>query len=162
MARLQFSKFALVTLAIVSVLAPPARPDDKIPLGHSTVIIDTPRGPVRFAVEVASDDASRERGLMFRTRLPNDAGMLFEFPVARMESFWMKNTILSLDILFIRADGTISSVSASAKPYSEANINSIEPVRAVLEINGGRSAAMGIAAGQKVHNAFFRNGGVEK
>ena len=125
------------------------------PLPHSTVVIDTPRGAVRLDVELASDDASRMRGLMFRTKLAPNAGMLFDFHDEHFRSFWMKNTILPLDMLFIRGDGTISSIAANTTPYSEKNVNSREPVRAVLEINAGRSVALGLAPGEKAHNAVF-------
>ena len=70
----------------------------------------------------------------------------------------MKNTILPLDMIFIRSDGTISSIAPNATPYSTASIPSTEPVRAVLEINAGRAAALGIEPGDKVHGAIFRNG----
>ncbi|HEY1962849.1 MAG TPA: DUF192 domain-containing protein, partial [Rhizomicrobium sp.] len=103
------------------------------------------------------DDSSRLKGLMFRKELAPDAGMLFEFPDNHFRSFWMKNTILPLDMLFIRADGTISSIAENTKPLSLDVTTSREPVRAVLEINGGRSAALGIAAGEKVHGAIFRH-----
>lgn len=124
-------------------------------LSRSTVVIDTPRGPVRFQVEVAADSQSQVRGLMYRTRLPANAGMLFDFHNDDFRAFWMKNTPLPLDMLFIRADGTISSIEPDTRPMSEAPITSREPVRAVLEINGGRAAALGIEPGEKAHNAAF-------
>jgi len=142
----------LAAFAATSALAQAQPTLPQVPL-----TIDTKKGPVKFLVEVASDDASRERGLMFRTHMNKDAGMLFEFPGDQFESFWMKNTILPLDLLFIKRDGTISSISANAKPYSEATINSVEPVRAVLELNAGRTAALGIRPGQKAHATFFGN-----
>jgi hypothetical protein len=120
-----------------------------------SVIIDSVRGPVRFSAEIAADPASQERGLMYRTRLAPDAGMLFDFRQPEPQTFWMKNTVLPLDMIFIRADGTISSIARDAVPYSETPIPSYEPVRAVLEINGGRAAALGIEPGQLVHNAIF-------
>lgn len=126
-------------------------------LPHSVVTVDTPHGPARFLVEVAGDEESRARGLMFRTQLASDAGMLFDFHDVRFRSFWMKNTPIPLDIVFIRPDGTISSIAANARPYSEKDIPSEEPVRAVLEINGGRAAALGIAPGERIHNAIFKN-----
>jgi uncharacterized membrane protein (UPF0127 family) len=127
--------------------------DAKLP--HAVLIIDSAQGPKRFVVEIAADEPSRMQGLMFRKWLAPDSGMLFEFPDDHFRAFWMKNTILSLDMLFIRADGTISSIAANTTPYSEAEILSREPVRAVLEINGGRSATLGIVAGRKVHHALF-------
>lgn len=130
-------------------------PAPKLPVG--TVIIDSDHGPVRFTTEIASDQVSQERGLMFRTHLDSNAGMLFDFHAPAMQTFWMKNTILPLDMIFIRSDGTISSIAPQATPYSETPIPSYEPVRAVLEINGGRAAQLGILPGQRVHNAIFGN-----
>jgi len=143
----------LVAAAVATAAFAQAQPT----LSQVPLTIDTKKGPVKFSVEVASDDASRERGLMFRTHMDKNAGMLFEFPGDQFESFWMKNTILPLDLLFIKRDGTISSISANAKPYSEATINSVEPVCAVLELNAGSAAALGIRPGQKAHAAFFGN-----
>jgi len=122
-----------------------------------TITVDGAKGPTRFRVEVAGDPASQEKGLMFRRKLAPDAGMLFDFHTDVMTSFWMKNTILPLDIIFVRADGTISSIAANAVPYSEASIPSTEPVRAVLEINAGRARALGIEPGDRVHAQIFRN-----
>ena len=106
---------------------------------------------------MASDDASQEKGLMYRKSLAADAGMLFDFHQEVMTTFWMKNTVLPLDIIFIRTDGTISSVAANAVPYSLAPIPSSEPIRAVLEINAGRARALGIGPGNTVHSAVFHN-----
>jgi uncharacterized protein len=142
-----------VTLAAMGFAASPTPQA----LPHSNVVVDTPNGAVRFDVEVAGDDASRARGLMYRTHLAADAGMLFDFHDDHLRAFWMKNTVLPLDMLFIRADGTISSIAANATPYSQKAITSSEPVRAVLEINGGRAAALDIKPGEKVHSAAFGN-----
>lgn len=125
------------------------------PLPTTIVIIDTDRGPQTFHVEIAADQASQERGLMFRKQMAPNAGMLFDFHTPQWETFWMKNTILPLDMIFIRQDGAISSVAPNAVPYSTTSIPSAEPVRAVLEINGGRAAALDIQPGQKVHNVIF-------
>jgi uncharacterized membrane protein (UPF0127 family) len=145
------SKFAAACGLLFAVIATGA--GAKLP--HAVLIIDSAQGPKRFTVEIAADEPSRMQGLMFRKSLAPDSGMLFEFPDDHFRSFWMKNTILSLDMLFIRADGTISSIAANTTPYSEAEILSKEPVRAVLEINGGRSAALGIVPGARVHHAVF-------
>jgi uncharacterized membrane protein (UPF0127 family) len=120
-----------------------------------TVTVQTKSGPRQFNVEVSRTSAEQERGLMFRTNLPADGGMLFTpYPAdgsgPREASFWMKNTPSSLDIIFIRANGTIASIAANAVPYSETPSKSGEPVRAVLEINGGKAAELGIAPGDKV------------
>lgn len=108
-----------------------------------------------FTVEIAADAASRAHGLMERRDLPADSGMLFDYHKAQPVAFWMKNTPLPLDMLFIRADGTIVSVVANAEPYSEKPIPSVEPVQAVLELNGGRAAELGIHPGDRVQSAIF-------
>jgi uncharacterized protein len=119
------------------------------------VTIETQRGPRVFTVEQARSSAEQERGLMFRTGLPADGGMMFvPYPpdggAPRVAQFWMKNTPTALDIIFIRADGTIASVEPDAQPFSEEHVVSGEPVAAVLEILAGKSAELGIAAGDKV------------
>lgn len=144
--------FALAS-GSTSGIAVPRNP----PLPVTSVVIDASHGRVHFTVEVAGDPASQERGLMFRTKMAPNAGMLFDFHAPTSPTFWMKNTILPLDMIFIRADGTISSIAHDATPYSETPIPSYEPVRAVLEINGGRSVSLGIKRGQRVHNAIFGN-----
>lgn len=127
------------------------------PLPTTTVVIDTGHGPHAFQVEVAADEASRARGLMFRKSLGPDAGMLFDFHNAQMVGFWMRNTLIPLDMIFIRQNGTISSVAEKAVPMSEVTIPSAEPIRAVLEINGGRAQALGIEPDETVHNTIFGN-----
>ena len=118
------------------------------------VTVQTKNGPKQFNVEVARTTAQQERGLMFRTNIPADGGMLFTpYPAvggAREASFWMKNTPTALDILFIRSNGTIASIAENVVPYSETPVKSGEPVRAVLEINAGKAAELGIAPGDKV------------
>jgi uncharacterized protein len=126
-------------------------------LPTTKVVVDTRKGPVTFTVEVAADRASQQKGLMFRKALAPNAGMLFDFHKPAFQAFWMKDTEISLDMLFIRGDGTISTIAANTVPYSEEDIPSSEPVRAVLEISGGRSAALGIVPGDKVHGAIFGN-----
>jgi uncharacterized membrane protein (UPF0127 family) len=119
------------------------------------VTVETRNGPKAFNVEVARTAAEQERGLMFRTNIPADGGMLFApYPAGgaapREASFWMKNTPTPLDIIFIRPDGTIASIAENTIPYSEEPSRSGEPVSAVLEILGGKSAELGIAPGDKV------------
>ncbi|MFN3620040.1 DUF192 domain-containing protein [Sphingorhabdus sp.] len=103
-----------------------------------------------FTVEVARTTAQQAKGLMFRTELPDNAGMIFPFPEPRIASFWMKNTVISLDIIFVRANGTIESIADNTVPYSTVPVASGEPVTAVLELRGGLAAEMGIAAGDNV------------
>jgi uncharacterized membrane protein (UPF0127 family) len=146
---------AIVALAFLSGCSPG---HEKRQLPTTRVVIDTKNGPAAFDVEVAADDASREKGLMFRTELAPNAGMLFDFGKEGFRSFWMKNTPRSLDIIFIRGDGTISTIAENTIPYSEDSLPSSEPVLAVLEINGGRSHALGIEAGNKVRARIFGAG----
>jgi uncharacterized membrane protein (UPF0127 family) len=127
------------------------------PLPVEKIVIDTRGGPRVFKVEIAADDASRSIGLMHRTHLAGDHGMLFDFKTPVMAAFWMKDTPLPLDILFVRADGTISTVAANAVPFSTAQIVSAEPIRVVIEINGGVSRRLGIGPGDRVQAAAFRN-----
>jgi uncharacterized membrane protein (UPF0127 family) len=121
------------------------------PLPVETITIDTRNGPHSFSVEIAADDESREHGLMFREKMAPDAGMLFDFRTPQMVSFWMENTIIPLDMLFVRADGTIARIKENATPYSREPIPAGEPVQLVIELNGGRAAALGIAEGAHVH-----------
>ena len=112
--------------------------------------IETRNGARRFSVEVARTGEEQARGLMYRTSLPEDGGMIFPMDPPRPAAFWMKNTPLPLDIIFIRADGTIARIAARTTPYSLDLVESGEPVAAVLEIAGGKAAAAGIAEGDHV------------
>ncbi len=103
-----------------------------------------------FRVELADTPAKQARGLMYRTGLDRDGGMIFPFPFPRDAAFWMRNTLIPLDIIFIRADGTIARIAANAVPESLDLIEAGEPVSAVLEIAGGGAAARGIVAGDHV------------
>jgi uncharacterized protein len=104
----------------------------------------------KFTVEVARTEADQARGLMFRDKLADDAGMIFPISPQRVASFWMKNTLIPLDMIFIRADGTIARIAAETVPYSLEPVSSGEPVAAVLEIRGGRAGELGIAENDKV------------
>lgn len=122
------------------------------PAGHVAVAINSGAKRHCFVVERATTAAEQERGLMFRADLTPNGGMLFApYPVGGgapvTANFWMKNTPTSLDILFIRADGTIARIAEETVPYSEIPVSSGEPVAAVLELVGGRAAALGIAEG---------------
>jgi hypothetical protein len=109
-----------------------------------------------FRVEVARNDADRAQGLMFRRSMPADQGMLFDFGRVEPVSMWMQNTYLSLDMLFIRPDGTIARIAANTEPLSTRTIPSGEPVLAVLELNAGTAARLGIKAGDRVEHPVFK------
>jgi len=105
----------------------------------------------RFMIEVARTPEQQEQGLMFRERLGADEGMIFPFSFPRPASFWMRNTLIPLDMLFIREDGTIARIAANTVPLSEETVTSRgELVAAVLELRGGRAAELGIAEGDRV------------
>ncbi len=119
------------------------------------VTVASSNGPHAFQVEVAKSAEAQEKGLMFRTDIPQNGGMLFwPYPPdggpPKEASFWMKNTPSALDIIFIRADGTIARIAANAVPHDETPLSSGEPVGAVLELRGGRASELGIAEGDKV------------
>ena len=104
----------------------------------------------RFMVEVARTPEEQARGLMFRESLADDRGMIFPFDPPQNASFWMRNTLIPLDMIFIRADGTIARIAANTVPHSLDPVPAGEPVVAVLEIRGGRAAELGIRAGDRV------------
>ena len=109
------------------------------------------RGRVhRFTVEVAGTEEEQAQGLMFRESLADDAGMIFPFSPPRPASFWMRNTLIPLDMIFIRSDGTIARIAANTVPLSEESVQSGETVAAVLELRGGRAAELGIREGDRV------------
>lgn len=111
--------------------------------------VTTQRGKHVFQVEVAKTIPEQERGLMFRTSMAPDHGMIFPYDGTPV-SFWMHDTILPLDIIFIGTDHRILNIAANAKPYSDTPIPSAGPVSGVLEINGGRAAQLGIKPGDRV------------
>jgi uncharacterized membrane protein (UPF0127 family) len=117
--------------------------------------IDTAKGPVAFQVEIADDEAERERGLMYRTALAPNRGMLFIFEDAAPRAFWMKNTYIPLDIVYIGADGRIVSIAANAEPFNETPIPSNGQAKGVLEIYGGRAAQLGLKPGDRVNHRIF-------
>ena len=96
-------------------------------------------------IEIADDDSTRTRGLMQRTDLPGDAGMLFVFPIEEVRSFWMANTPLSLDMMFITRDGEIIDIAKYTKPLSPENVTSRAPATYVLEVKAGFTDTWGIS-----------------
>ena len=141
-----------IALALVALLfAAPA-----FAASAEKLAFETATGAHDFMVEVATTPEEREVGLMYRRSLAADHGMLFDFGTDQMVYMWMKNTFIPLDMLFIRADGSIARIEENTTPFSERTISSGEPVRAVIEIGGGEARKLGIASGDKVSNTLFR------
>jgi uncharacterized protein len=123
--------------------------------GDDTIKILSRSGAHAFSVELATNELERERGLMFRKELPDGYGMLFDFHTEQPANFWMRNTYISLDIIFIKADGHILHIAENCKPMSDDLIPSGGPVRGVLEVIAGTARRLGIAAGDTVTGSFF-------
>jgi uncharacterized membrane protein (UPF0127 family) len=147
-------RYLTAILSLSLLLAPPSvGPARAQSLAHSALVIETTAGAqYRFEVELATTPEQQAQGLMFREHLADDAGMLFIFPEAREAAFWMKNTLIPLDMLFIGADGRIVNQRERAEPGSLAEIRSAGQVKAVLEINGGLAARLGIHPGDSVRH----------
>jgi uncharacterized protein len=123
--------------------------------GRATIEIVSSSGVHAFDVQLATNDAERERGLMFVKSLPEGQGMLFDFKRDQPVSFWMHNTYIPLDMLFIAGDGRVMHIAENAKPLSDDLIPSQYPVRAVLEVIGGTAEKFGIKTGDQVSGSIF-------
>src|SRR5262245_8080392 len=147
-----------VLAAALVAVAPAARAQDgEVQFQRSSLIVTAGGRDITFEVELALNDAQRARGLMYRKQLGPYEGMLFDFQQEMPVSFWMKNTLIPLDMVFIPADGTVKHVHANAVPLSTDTVPSRFPVRAVLEINGGSATLLGIKPGDKVKHPIFGN-----
>lgn len=144
-----FLLLALLAAGPAAAAPPPMR------FGHAEIAILTATGHHPFHVEVARTPAQMERGLMFRIRLAPDAGMIFEFPAPTVARFWMHNTLIPLDMLFVDGAGRIVNVAERARPMSDAVISAAAPVRAVVELPGGTAVRLGIKPGDRVLSPFF-------
>ena len=139
---------AVALLAIAPLVALSARA--QVTFGRGALDIETAGGRRHFDVELATTDDQQVQGLMFRRTLAADAGMLFLYTDDHEIQMWMKNTLIPLDMVFIQADGTISHIAERAVPRSLEIIPSEGPARAVLEVNGGTAARLGIKPGDRV------------
>jgi uncharacterized protein len=128
--------------------SPSVHPESGLPVIPLTVTHAGKRHA--FRVEVARTAAEQAKGLMFRTRMGADEGMIFPMTPPRPASFWMRNTVIPLDIIFIGKDRRILNIAANAVPYSETPLPSAGEAIGVLELNGGRAAALGIGPGDRV------------
>lgn len=155
--------FAAAALCLLAALAacrsepadnvvPEARPEAKAPSGLDQALLTIESGgrSRRFTVEIARTEQEQADGLMGRRSLAPDRGMLFPFDPPRPASFWMRNTLIPLDMLFIRTDGTIARIAANTVPLSEEPVGVEQEMSAVLELRGGRAAELGIREGDRV------------
>ncbi|SEK33996.1 DUF192 domain-containing protein [Roseovarius nanhaiticus] len=144
-------KFAAVLLSLI--LCAPAFAEECSP---DVVQLRGEWGQARFAVELADDEAERAQGLMHRESMPQSAGMLFVYPEPRMVGFWMKNTLIPLDMIFVDSTGTVQRVHSNAVPGDLTPImGGSDTILAVLEINGGLSRKLGIAPGTQLRHPAF-------
>ena len=124
---------------------------------QNVLTIQTADGPRVFHIELALYPKDQEQGLMNRKSMPQDAGMLFVFNDVDKRVFWMKDTLIPLDMLFIDKDGRINHIHHMARPLDETQITSLRPAKAVLEVNGGITDTLGIKEGDKIIHPVFRN-----
>ncbi len=161
--KLTLCIFALFVFAYVGSLSSVVSADSSKGVPHlvdleTFVLIKTKEGDVhRFDVELATTREKQEQGLMHRKDLPEGDGMLFVWRMVKERKFWMFNTYIPLDIIFIAEDGRIQHIHPMAQPLDRSFITSGKPVRGVLEINGGLSDKLGISAGDYVHHSAFKN-----
>jgi uncharacterized protein len=156
-----FDRRLFLTGVLVTALGACAG-DAATPMGENgepleRLIVVTSSGEHEFLVEIADDDAERQRGLMFRQPLADDRGMLFQFPDSAERGFWMMNTPSSLDIIYIDAQGRIVSIAKHTTPYSESTYPSNGPAKGVLETRAGRMDEIGAEPGDQIRHPFFGN-----
>ena len=151
----------LMALAPISARAQNSNPTGPQPELPKERLVITTRDGVQheFMVEMAKTPDQQTVGLMFRPSVPPDGGMLFDWGSPRESQMWMRNTIASLDMVFINADGTIRSIAENTVPQSLAVIDSRGPVRATLELAAGTTARLNIRVGDKVQQRIFGNSG---
>ncbi|WP_146620030.1 DUF192 domain-containing protein [Acuticoccus sediminis] len=138
-----------------TVTASPSVAADTLPA--NVLVAETASGPHRFTIEIADDPVERSRGLMYREAMDQDAGMLFIFADESERAFWMKNTILPLDIIYADANGTVVSIAKDTTPFSTASIPSDGPTQYVLEVNAGVADEIGLEPGDKlIHRRIAR------
>ncbi len=150
----------VLALALVvgafAMLPRPAEAQNAPASGLEALTIVTASGRHAFQVEVMRTPDQRARGLMHRQFMPADRGMLFDFKQVEPVAMWMQNTYISLDMLFIRADGTVARIAERAEPLSTRTIPSGEPVLSVLELNAGIAEKLGIKPGDKIEHPLFK------
>jgi len=146
---------ALLALALAAFAS--ASRAELATFAKSRLVVETATGKYPFNVELALSQPQMAQGLMYRRSLAPDAGMLFDYGAEQHVAFWMKNTLIPLDMIFIGEDGKVVDFHERAVPLSLDTIESRVPARAVLEVNGGTVARLGLKVGDTVHHAFFGN-----
>lgn len=145
--------FAIAAVTAVSIFSSIACAQAKTSVQR--LEIDTASGPHVFQVEVMRSEKERARGLMDRRSMPRDRGMLFDFQTEQPVWFWMKDTYIPLDMIFVAKNGRVVSIKHDAKPMDETLIPSGAPTLGVIELNAGEANAIGVAVGDKVKNPIF-------
>jgi uncharacterized membrane protein (UPF0127 family) len=152
-------RMSLILFVSLWFAGPAATFDPGAPLPVEVVTVETAAGAKHvFNVEVVKEAKARDRGLMFRQSLPDDGGMLFDYDPPQKISFWMKNTYISLDIIYIDARGTILNIAPATTPLSLQPLPSTGVARGVLELKAGTTARLGIKAGDHVLHRIFESG----
>lgn len=124
---------------------------------NERLLIETASGIYEFRVERANTPRSRAKGLMYRRSMPEDAGMIFYLDTERQATMWMKNTYISLDMLFLDSDGFVEEIAENTVPHSTETIATMADVRAILELNAGMVEKLGIAPGDEIRHKLFDN-----
>ncbi len=147
-----------VLLVLATVLLAPGAGAQQAVFETSPLQIETENGTYDFTVELALSGPQQGQGLMFRPEMAADAGMLFVYPRPRMISMWMRNTLIPLDMVFAGPDGTVTHVAERTIPLSEKTISSRTPAKAVLELNAGTVARLGIKPGDRLVHPMLNGG----
>ena len=155
-------KHFVLMMALILFVVPGCRAEEKAgdssaPVVEKLVVEKSDGTKHEFTVEMATTPEARTIGLMFRKSMDPNAGMLFVFEKEEMRAFWMKNTLIPLDMVFIKKNGVIDSIHANAIPHDETPAPSKGLALGVLEINGGRAAELGIKPGDIIHHNSFGN-----
>ncbi len=148
-------KLTAIWLALILTLLAVGPATAEVAYPTTELWIETPDARHQFTVEIAETEEQVRRGLMFRTELAEDAGMLFDYDPPTHVSMWMKNTLIPLDMLFVDQFGVIGRIATWTTPLSTETIPSGGPVRAVIELKGGITEQLGIRAGHRVVHPIF-------
>ncbi len=152
--------FAVVALMVATAGALAQGSAMRLPVDPEPLVAITSSGEVRFDIEIADEPHERQRGLMFRQSMPADRGMLFVFPAESRQGFWMQNTPLALDLMFVGADGTVRAI-APGTPFSTASISPDVESQFVLELLAGTAQKMGIEVGDRLRHPRIGTAGAQ-